>query len=432
LPLLLVLACARTLTPVEQPSAEPRTGRDDVLSALQPRLERNQLGGVLSTLLSSLSFALDAITPEGARRLSGELGYSDFKLELVDGTQVGGIFFECTDGPPGPKPLLMASFGLLQDRWGTESAKFHALYLKKPDERIGAHVLILDHPTGGSFYANNGHLSVGAYDDGRMWIEVARHLDSQMDLSGIHLLGVSMSGQTVVHALIEDDRLGARLFDSGMAVSIAPDFREAPGRQFADLPTRSGVENTWKPGLSEPPGRIFALGMQSAGLGLLVARLFVPSYRAVRPPAELEIDRKDLAVFFREAFEARITFLRTQSRANWNPDFSLDDLQAFMTTTRIAAVIDRVRTPLVLVSARDDPAVHRALFEEVVLSAGDNMWIAAHETLRGGHFGFHVSYGTNYLGNVARLMMMPEILENWNEALKRRSPPNRKENIPIR
>jgi len=76
-------------------------------------------------------------------------------------------------------------------------------------------------------------------------------------------------------------------------------------------------------------------------------------------------------------------------------------------------VIDRVRTPLVLVSARDDPAVPRARLLEVLRAAGDNPWIAARETRRGGHFGFHVSYGADYLGDVLRLMITPEVLRNW-------------------
>ena len=81
--------------------------------------------------------------------------------------------------------------------------------------------------------------------------------------------------------------------------------------------------------------------------------------------------------------------------------------------THIADVIGRVRTPVVLVSARDDPAVPRARFAEVLRAAGDNPWIAARETRRGGHFGFHVSYGADYLGDVLRLMMNPEVLRSW-------------------
>jgi hypothetical protein len=54
-----------------------------------------------------------------------------------------------------------------------------------------------------------------------------------------------MSGQTVVYALIENSRRGLDLFESGIAVSIAPDFRLAPGRQFGHFPTPDGVNNPW-------------------------------------------------------------------------------------------------------------------------------------------------------------------------------------------
>ena len=90
-------------------------------------------------------------------------------------------------------------------------------------------MLLLDHPTAGSFAAANGDQRIGSYDDARMWIEVARHLRRTLEPSSIHLYGVSMSGQTVVHALAEDACLGLGLFASGMAVSMAPDFQEGPG-----------------------------------------------------------------------------------------------------------------------------------------------------------------------------------------------------------
>jgi pimeloyl-ACP methyl ester carboxylesterase len=383
------------------------------LLSLEPWLERNRLGGILSTLISSASYAFSIVTPKEKQRWRAESGFEEFELELADGTRVGGIFFEYEDGTPDPKPLLMGSFGMFQDRWGTESRKFYDLYLEDPERRIPAHVLMLDHPTAGAFFANNDQLSVGSYDDARMWMQVARFLRSELELSGIHLFGVSMSGQTVVHSVIEDKRLGRDLFDSAIAVSIAPDFRAEPGGQFAQLPTRGGVENPWKRALAGARDSSGLAGLERAAIWMLIKKLFLPSYRMARPDGDLQLDRRDLAVFLWEACEARVGFLREQRPRTWNPEFSLEDLGGFMTTTRIADVIDRVRTPLVLVSARDDPAVPRARFEEVLRAAGDNPWIAARETRRGGHFGFHVSYGADYIGDVLRLMISPEVLRSW-------------------
>ncbi len=412
--LLVAQGCVRPPTPVERLSGPmPSTGRDQVLLSLEPWLERNRLGGILSTLISSISYALNVVTPADVQRWRAESGFEEFKLELADGTWVGGLLFEYDDGSPDPKPLLMGSFGMFQDRWGTESRKFYDLYLEDPERRIPAHVLILDHPTAGAFFANNEQLSVGSYDDARMWMEVARFLRSKTEFSGIHLFGVSMSGQTVVHAVIEDKRLGRDLFDSAIAVSIAPDSRAEPGGQFARLPTRDGVENPWKRGrggVDESPG---LAGLNRVGIWVFIKRLFLPSYRLALPDGDLQLERRDLAVFLRQACEARVSFLRERRPRTWNREFSLEDLEGFMTTTRIADVIDRVRTPLVLLSAHDDPAVPRARFEEVLRAAGDNPWIAAHETRRGGHFGFHVNYGADYIGDVLRLMISPEVLRSW-------------------
>ena len=99
----------------------------------------------------------------------------------------------------------------------------------------------------------------------------------------------------------------------------------------------------------------------------------------------------------------------------WNyKDFSLENLELFIETTKIARVVDRVRTPLVLVSSKDDPAVESWMFVEVSEAAVDNSWVVAYETGRGGHFGFDIAYGKDYLGQIVRLMLDPEILDNWN------------------
>jgi len=393
------------------------SGRTRVLDALDPSdICINVVGrsGLLSTALPSsrlsLCKPLRELDPDGSH------GGRPFSMTLSDNTIVGGLFFEYNDGTPEPKPLLMASFGFLQDRWGTEAAKFYSLYLKDPKDRIPAHVMILDHPSSGPFLAKNTHLSVGSYDDARMWIEIAKRLRNDLALSSIHLFGVSMSGQTVVHALIEDQRLGLNLFASGMAVSIAPDFHQAPGKQLAQLKTPKGVANPWAEYFGKVPKKTFVDMIQRQGVWMLIKEQFIPHYRLAGPAdGAVTLRSKDIAVFFRQAFEDRITYLRNHREDSWySRDFSLEDLNAFMTSTRIAGVIGRVQTPLVLVSAFDDPAVQRTMFEEVVLAGGSNQWIAAFETEQGGHFGFNLPYGKDYLGRVMHLMMDQQVLQSWN------------------
>lgn len=151
---------------------------------------------------------------------------------------------------------------------------------------------------------------------------------------------------------------------------------------------------------------------------MLIKRQFIPHYRIVHPTdKDFEIQLEDVAVFLRKTWEDRITFLREQGVDTWNKDFGLADLDSFLTTTKIARVINRVRTPLVLVSSHDDPAVEYTMFEEVLLAAEDNPWIAAYQTDDGGHFGFDVAYGKDYIGQIIGLMLDPQVLRTWNGPL---------------
>jgi len=291
--------------------------------------------------------------------------------------------------------------------------------MAQESNRIPAHILILDHPTSGPFLAQNGNLSIGAYDDARMWIEIAQQIRKTIAFKEIHLLGVSMSGQTVIHALIEDKRLGLNLFRSGLVFSIAPNFKQAPGKQLARLATRKGVDNPWRRGLNVSPAATAADSIQNQGMWMLITKQFIPNYRRIRPnDEELEIKRNDVPVFFWTAFENRISFLKKTNRVpdTWNySDFSLENLDMYLRTTQIAGIIDGVKTPLVMVSSHDDPAVPYGQFEKVKNAADANPWVLAYETDYGGHFGFDITYGKEYIDRIIRLMLDPEVLRSWNE-----------------
>ena len=288
------LACAGApAVPAPEVDEPARSGRVRVERALDPPPPRaGPIGrsGLLSTGVSSASLnPIDWLRRDPLKSLdpAREAAEHLLVMELADGTRVAGTLYRHRPGEPGPWPLLIASFGFLQDFTGSEAAKFKALYIEDPERRIPAHVLFLDHPSAGSFLALNGYLSVGSYDDARMWMEVARVLRRQMEISAVHLLGVSMSGQSVVHALAEDARRGTQLFASGLAVSIAPDFREAPGRQLARMPTRPGVANPWRRAGDPAGSEGLSERAQDGALRLLLGEQFPRSYRSVRRDSEV-------------------------------------------------------------------------------------------------------------------------------------------------
>jgi pimeloyl-ACP methyl ester carboxylesterase len=409
--LVLAVGCAGT-SPREPRSSEvPAPGRESVLEALQPPRHRGALSAILRRINPARLFPARRETPK--RNGADRSDHGRFELQLRDGTVVGGVLESWWGDESGsPLPLWIASSGILPSRWGSESAQ--SLGLRPSRTHAPCHVLVLDHPGGGAFFGNNAMLSVGGYDDARMWIEVAQFLKQDMNISRVHLAGVSMSGQSVVHALIEDKRLGLDLFASGIAISIAPDLAQEPGGQFARLETRKGVENPWRlPEAGGDRGRTEA--DERKAIWAFVQERFIPSYRAVRPEGhqDLTIARRDVPVFLREAMEARIAFLRDAAPPSWNPEFSLDDLDAFMATTRIAAVIAQVTTPLVLLSARDDPAVDAAMFREVAEAAAGNPWVLAYETPHGGHADFDAAYGPDYLNAIFRRLSDPGVLHTW-------------------
>ncbi len=410
--LALVAACAQSRSRLgDFYWEEPEGGRELVEWVLEPPAFYARSSGFLGyavTALSSLP-GLMGRDPDGVDE--------DHLVEftLPDGTIVGGHFFSLGGTARGPRPLLIASFGLLQDRWGGEANKFRKLYLDDPAQRLPAHVLILDHPTSGSFYARNGVLSIGSYDDGRMWIEVARIMHTRLPISSIHLLGVSMSGQTVVHALIEDQRRGLGLFASGLALSIAPDFRREPGSQLAGLPTPEGVANPWVDVLPDDVGEPSEDWLQRQAIELLIGQQFIPSYRRALGDDDdgFALAEGEIAPFLYQAMEERIGRLR--GAPSWSPDMARDSLAAYVTTTRVAAVVDRARTPLVLLSSQDDPAVPSASFAEVAEAAGGNPWVIAYESPRGGHFGFDVAYGSDYVGDLIRVLLDAGTLASWTD-----------------
>jgi hypothetical protein len=53
------------------------------------------------------------------------------------------------------------------------------------------------------------------------------------------------------------------------------------------------------------------------------------------------------------------------------------------------------------------------LFQQVAEAARGNLWVLPYESRRGGHFGFDVVYGADYVGRLIRLMLDPEVIRDW-------------------
>ncbi|MGI9592042.1 MAG: hypothetical protein ACR2P8_11790, partial [Myxococcota bacterium] len=182
--------------------------------------------------------------------------------------------------------------------------------------------------------------------------------------------------------------------------------------QFARIDTGEEKPNPWR--AIAPDEKRVGDGLQLKAIRVLIDRQFLPGYRFFRPPGtDFELPTAELPPFFWDRFEARLDSLRRTDAADWSPEFRRSGLPAYFSSTRIAPLVERVRTPLVLLSAKDDPAVPSESFQEVARAAADNPWVLAYETIEGGHFGFDVSYGAGYLEEVIERMMDPWVLAYW-------------------
>lgn len=404
-----IAGCAGFAEKERQPSPY---GRGRVLRALEPpRIDPSEPPENQSTLPAETRI----LVPEGFPTDLPMPG-RPFQLTLRDGTIVGGLFFPHPEDNGSAKPLWMVGFGFLQDRWGEAAARFYQRHLQRPENRIDAHVLILDHPSAAPFLAANGMLSLGAYDDARMWIEIGQHLRRRLPIGGIHLLGIGLSGQTVVHALLEDRRLELRLFESGIAVSVVPDSRRYPARPLALIDPPPGRKNPWDHFWIRFRTSSNSERLQQRILVTRIDNQFLPHYRRLNPEhTGFRLAHEQIPIFFHQAFDNRLAVLREQQiRIHpWNPEFSRKDLNAFMRTTRIRSLVSRIGTPLVLLHAANDPVVPASDFAEVARAAAGNPWVISRTTTYGGHADFDAAYGKDYLRSLLMVARDPDVLRNW-------------------
>jgi hypothetical protein len=411
--LLSVLMLLLTGCTVRPPQEDRITayGRGQVIRALEPPQPRDS-GDRKDNGLASPRKPDPAETFRPGNPPSGR----PFELTLRDGSRVGGLFFPHPEGTSPARPLWIAGFGFLQDRWGKAAVRFYRHHLQRPEDRIDAHLLILDHPSTAPFLAANGMLSLGAYDDARMWIEIGRYMQKQQSFRGIHLLGAGVSAQTVIHALVEDLRLELRLFESGIAISPVSDLQRYPARPLGRFETPPDVENPWLTlrGRFLPPDPWEQ--RQKHLLEDMVENQFLPHYRDINPGhTSFGLPPNEIPIFFRKAFENRLAVLRNRQFQTkpWNEEILLVDLDAFMQSSRIGPLVGWVRTPVVLLHAADDPIVPQSDFRKLGRSAANNPWIIWRLVENGGHAAFESAYGTDYLRNLLEVLQDPDILRNW-------------------
>lgn len=337
-------------------------------------------------------------------------GYSNFKtldyekykdkevlFTLSDGTEVGGLFFERKNS----KKLLIGTFGFLSDRWSSPSAQFVEEYIEK--NRIHSNVLILDHPTSAPYYALNGYLSFGGYDEARAIIEITEHILGGETIlprgsyASIHLIGISMGGNGVFNTLVESKRLGKNYYKSAAIFSSVLDLYEIPKRQLSGF----DKNNYWgkdKSTITEVLGVSFIFNHFKQTFKTLTDKYFKSPY-------------DDLGEFYYKEFDKRIRFLNEHSKlknSNWNDKISTADVSSYLKSNIIYDKTQEIEVPLYVISSQNDPAVPFSQFEKFETQSRENPNITTLGLEKGGHWGFTHTYGPSFVHEVMRNVLSVE------------------------
>lgn len=340
--------------------------------------------GIFATAFSNMRPLSPKIVKENER---------EFLLE--DGTRIRGLLFL----KDGPGPLVIANFGALSDRSSNgPSAIINKLFLAR---RLDAHVFVMDSASSAGFFVGNNTLTLGGYDEGRIIINLARTLkNSDIPLTGIHLLGVSLGGNSVLHALVEDKRLGTGLIKSAITFSAVIDQEDSIWSVLGTF--GYPVEKTRKKNDLDWWGQtVLSSTLKNFNQTLSLLHL-------------TPLKKKKAGVFFYNELARRLEFLRGQNLSHWNEAVSLNSVEEYIQTSSalLFPKIDPL-APVIVVHGHNDPVVPYNQFKKFQKAHWESPQVLTKGTFFGGHWGFTVTYGDqwmlDYLNRMIELGNPPEI-----------------------
>jgi predicted alpha/beta-fold hydrolase len=232
-----------------------------------------------------------------------------------------------------------------------------------------------------------------------MIIEVAEQIRDQnalqVDVEDINLLGVSMSGSAVVHALYEDQRLNKKLFRSGVIFSAAYNLMDIPGKQMRNFIDKDQY-NPWKDLTPLSSGKLSNFGVKKLFNQYRKISLLKDSSRPFVPR------NNELGQMFYRSYIKRIEFLKKNPGENWNPAISLDSFEDYLRTSNLLTLNLDLKTHLVAVHSKNDPAVPFSQFDRFNKMYAENPNVETHAIKYGGHFGYTVTYGRDWIAALVK------------------------------
>ncbi|MDZ4678566.1 MAG: hypothetical protein SGI74_13795 [Oligoflexia bacterium] len=326
---------------------------------------------------------------------------------LDDGSLMGGLLFMQDAQGLTPRPLIIANFGSLSDRWSSAGSAFiRGVVLAN---KLRANVLVVDSISGAGFYSLNESLSLGGYDEGRALVQLAKAIsaDKTIPHTTLHLLGVSLGGAAVMHALVEDQRLGTDLFKSAISFSGVTHHDELTDcvlNMFNySLKNSSGCKLSWT--------------------GNQIIKSALKHYKAtLRSEVMLKLKAEDKILSsnnagqrFYNLFHARLSAQTTKNIKSrtlenlfpWNPEVETESVESYLKTSSVIFLknINKLKVPLIVIHAKNDPIVPYAHYKRFVDVTSSSEFVMTHRTRFGGHWGYIASHGTDWVAELVNRIL---------------------------
>lgn len=308
-------------------------------------------------------------------------------FELSDGTKISSLYFEHSRISPsdtGPVPLILANFGLFTDEYSPPISYFvNALVLTG---KLKADVLVVDNVTSAKFFALNHEMGLGGFDEGKILLELARDLHKESGTRPTYLFGVSLGGNAVVQALLEDQREGTHRFNGAITFSAVLDEEQSSQTLLTSF--GHSLQSPKLPSL-KPQGQIIADGL----LKVMIATMHQLLPESPVLPAPQAGD------FYYGNFQQRLKRISKElDSSTWNPSVSTDTVESYiLSSSALVSGLDHLNVPLIAVHAENDPLVPFSQFKAVEIGQRSNPNVYTLATRFGGHWGFFDTYGADWI-----------------------------------
>ncbi|GEM_PF-4633556 len=285
-------------------------------------------------------------------------------------------------------PLLIVEPGYLADSLGHPSHNMMKILQDSPLKDYN--VLFLDHSTSAQFLCDNGNASWGGVEEGYLLEQITE----QMQVEGyknITLLGISMGGTGVMHALYRNPTL----YISGLVFSPVTDYTDVPGNSLRELSEHSNFGKNYF---------TFQGLINSIGLKELISG-FYETIEKDEACAKKYQDRTLEDLFWNtkryENKELLEKIFEPYLHDHLVPHLphSVPEYLTFCDTNRIA---EAIKKPLYVLHAHDDAVVLNHHFYRFMLAGHENNFISGTILADGGHWGFSSAYGRNWIGCVIK------------------------------